>query len=222
VQEARLQAVKALLYLSLGRGPEGVAASRLALTINPKDQRPLLRRAMYYTKVRRLDLARRDCESYLEERPDDPRIHLLHGMLLVSAGLQEEAAHAYRRVIELNPRDWIAANNLAWILEERGEFDEALAAASHAYSHAAENPQVIDTMGFMALRTGQAKRAVELLEKANELAPDYLEMQFHLAEAYGAVGRSGEGRRLLTSMKSRAGGNPQVLARIAELQAGLP
>jgi hypothetical protein len=36
------------------------------------------------------------------------------------------------------------------------------------------------------------------------------------------VGRSGDARRILTSVKSRAGGNPELLARIAEVQAGLP
>ena len=85
-----------------------------------------------------------------------------------------------------------------------------------------ENVLVLDTVGFVALKAGQVKRAIGSLEQAVKLAPPFVDIQLHLAEAYGAGGRAREGRQLLAELKSRARGNRQVLAKIAEVQAGFP
>ena len=52
--------------------------------------------------------------------------------------------------------------------------------------------------------------------------PEFVEVELHLAEAYGAAGRAEDGRRLLAKLKSRARGDRTLLARIADVQAGLP
>ena len=196
--------------------------SRLALSLDPEDLRPLAVRATYYRATKRFDRARRDCEKYLARRPDDPRIQLLHGMILTEAGQEDKAVDAYRRAAALDEEDWVATNNLAMLLAERGEFDEALATAHHAYSRSDENVMVLDTVGFVALKAGQVKRAIDSLEQAVKLAPQHVDIQLHLAEAYGAGGRAREGRQLLAELKSRARGDRQVLAKIAEVQAGFP
>ena len=61
----------------------------------------------------------------VELQPDDPRLQLLLGNTLQTAGELEEAAAAYRRSIELDPDSFDAHNNLALTLLKMGEAREA-------------------------------------------------------------------------------------------------
>lgn len=219
---ARLQAARAALLLSLGREREGVRAVDIALASDPEDLRPLRRRAEFYVAARRYDSARRDCELYLSQRPDDPRVHFMHGLVFEVSGRMEEAVEAYRRSVELDEQGWSAANNLAMLLVARGELDEALAAAEQAHANAEGNVFTLDTLGFVALRAGQAERAVGLLEQARQIAPKAVEIQLHLAEAYGAAARSAESRRLLADLRQHSAGHPELVSKIDAVQAALP
>ena len=54
------------------------------------------------------------------------------GMILEQKGDRDGARRQYRDVLAKHPRAAVAANNLAWILAEDGQFDEALKFATVA------------------------------------------------------------------------------------------
>src|SRR5205823_1594933 len=64
--------------------------------------------------------------TQLREKPDDPNVHVSYGAYLSSQKRDNVGAErAYRRALELNPKDVNALGNLALLFVERGDVDEA-------------------------------------------------------------------------------------------------
>jgi tetratricopeptide (TPR) repeat protein len=218
-KHARLQGVRAVLLLGLGRQREGVRGVDIAVDLDPSDLRPLRSRAEYYIAKREVESARRDCETYLLRRPDDPHVLFLLGMAHEAAERNDKAIEAYRQAAELDPESWASRNNLAMLLVLGGDLDGAVTVAEEARALAPTNVFVLDTLGFAYLRAGQAQRAVGPLEEALARSPDAFEIQLHLAEAYTAAGRSDEAGRILRQLRPRAAASPELTARIDQLLA---
>jgi Flp pilus assembly protein TadD len=87
------------------------------------------------------------------------------------------AAQHLRAVLEVEPENVTALNNLAWALNELGD-PKALEYAEHASILA-----VLDTHGWVLVQRGDAARGLALLREANKRAPQDFEIQLHLAKA---------------------------------------
>lgn len=125
--------------------------------------------------------------QWLAERPgDNIARHTLAAGLLKSGQLSEAMKH-YAQLYQANPKDVVAANNLAWIYGELGD-PRALPQAEGAYALAPEHPATLDTLGWLLVQRGEAKRALQYLSKAHTLAPDAPEIHYHLAAAQAAAG----------------------------------
>ncbi|MBW2386442.1 MAG: tetratricopeptide repeat protein, partial [Deltaproteobacteria bacterium] len=94
-----------------------------------------------------------------------------------------------------------ARNNLALLLREVGRLDEALETAQAAYARAPEEVIVLDTLGWLFVAHGLPQRAVALLRKAHERAPNSTEIQYHLAVAYREAGHMDEALTLLEALR---------------------
>jgi Flp pilus assembly protein TadD len=99
-----------------------------------------------------------DCERYLALRPDDARVRFVQAVALERSGRRGDAAAAYRRAAELDPKAFEPRNNLAELLAADGDLDGALEAAQAAYALAERNPYVMDTLGGLYLRKGLVDR----------------------------------------------------------------
>ena len=88
----------------------------------------------------------------------------------------------YRKVLELDPENTVALNNLAWMLTEDG-IAKGLEYAEQAHRLAPFNPGVLDTLGVAVSKSGDAKRGVTLLRMASTLAPAQDDIRLHLAKA---------------------------------------
>ncbi|MCS6785800.1 MAG: PEP-CTERM system TPR-repeat protein PrsT, partial [Thiobacillaceae bacterium] len=85
--------------------------------------------------------------QWLSERPNDALArHTLAEGLLKAGGLAEAAQH-YEQLYQANPRDLVAANNLAWIYGEMKD-PRAVKQAEAAYALAPEHPSTLDTLGW--------------------------------------------------------------------------
>ena len=76
-------------------------------------------------------------------------------------------------------------NNLASLLTEKGDkanLDKALGLAKGFEN--ADYPAFIDTLGWIYFKSGQNDRALPLLQKAVDKAPDVAVFQYHLGMAY--------------------------------------
>ncbi len=113
--------------------------------------------------------------------PQSQQPLLLEAMQLQSDGKGTQAIASYEKLLQRNPGNVIAMNNLA-ILYGPGD-KRALPLAQQATRLAPESAAVLDTYGWLLLQSGDAEGAVEVLEKAVRLAPDAAEIADHLKQA---------------------------------------
>ena len=119
------------------------------------------------------DLALRDVNEALAKNPDDASMLMLRAQLRTIGEEWFDAIHDYQRVLELDPGNALAANNLAWVLleeapEELRNWTEAERLASNALHAAPEDPYVLGTYGTVRLRRGDFDGAVNYLRRALE------------------------------------------------------
>ncbi|MEP3225810.1 MAG: tetratricopeptide repeat protein [Parasphingorhabdus sp.] len=105
----------------------------------------------------------------------------------------------------------IIMNNSALVQLALGEKQKAVNFARAAADLTPDDPNVIDTLGWTLLQSGQDKaEALQLLRRAASLAPGNLEVRWHLANALAANGRASEAKQLIAGLRDFAGKEQQV------------
>jgi tetratricopeptide (TPR) repeat protein len=132
--------------------------------------------------------------TVLGVRPDDPTSLMGLAMLLQITGRSAEAVGLYRRLVELDPDEVMAYNNLAWIMcEEQGDCEGALKLAVQALGRAPEYVDLIDTRGVIYYRQGRYNRAIDDFETCLDLYPPgskaIAATHLHLARALISTGQ---------------------------------
>ena len=103
---------------------------------------------------------------------------------------------AYDRAMALGEWDTEAANNAAWLRAVRGQnLDRALEIAL-ALTRDGQDPNHLDTLGWVYYRRGDYRRAAEALERALKLKPGLVEAIYHLALVRKAQGDGSGARRV--------------------------
>ena len=145
-------------------------------------------------------------DSMGPDLPERREAMLVRAQSLDRNGDAEGAIQAYRAVLEANPRDLAAMNNLAYLLVSAENPaahrpKEALAYAEQLRVMMLEAPNatVLDTVGFVYFENGQLDMAMATLEQAIALDDDSVPAVYlHLARIYEARGRTSDARALLT------------------------
>ena len=108
-------------------------------------------------------------------------------------------------------RNAIIMNNSALVQLELGNKAEAVTFARAALALTPNDPNVLDTLGWTVLQSGQDKtEALKLLQQASSRAPGNLEIRWHLANALAANGQAAEAKRVISSLKAFASTDQQV------------
>lgn len=129
--------------------------------------------------------------EYLGREPLDLPMRILLAQQLAELKQTDLAIREYRRVLESEPDNVVALNNLAWLLGASGSSkqSEALALAQRALAIAPGSPAILDTYGWLLHRAGQSREAVPLLERAVARRPTDPEMRRRLEQVRAAVHR---------------------------------
>src|SRR4030095_13337115 len=106
------------------------------------------------------------------------------------------AAKQYKAVLELEPGDALALNNLAWVAGELKD-PKALEYAERAAKLAPGSPQVLDTLGTLQVEKGDTAQGVDSLRKAVALAPDESNIRLNLARALVKAGQKDAAKKEL-------------------------
>src|SRR5262249_25437840 len=116
------------------------------------------------------------------------------------------AQEAYEKVLAVNPRFVLAANNFAWLISEHGgDQEKALELAQRAKEVAPEDPRVSDTLGWLLYKRGVYQRALSLLRDSAAKLPDGPVIQYHLGRVSLRVGdKDGARKALAVALKSKA------------------
>lgn len=137
--------------------------------------------------------------EWLKDHPDDVLARLALGSLLQEAGKARAAIKEYQRVLERQPDNVAALNNLAWLYHEADD-PRALQIAGRAYRADPRNPSVQDTYGWILVGNGQAREAVGVLTEAARSLPRVPAIRYHLAVALIRSGEREKGRQMLTDL----------------------
>ena len=115
------------------------------------------------------------------------------GVLLQTTGRPAEAVTVYQRVLELQPDNLVAINNLSWILcEEQGQPMEALELTQRGLAKAPDYVDLIDTRGMAYYRLGRYNEAIQDFNRCISLyptrAPAIAASHFHLGKCLADLG----------------------------------
>lgn len=128
----------------------------------------------------------------LSQHPD--QVDLLYESALAAerVGKNDVVERNLRRLIDIKPDHAHAYNALGYSLADRNErLDEALQLIDKALQLAPEDPFILDSKGWVLFRRGDAKAALEVLQKAFGLRADP-EIAAHLGEVLWTLGRRDE------------------------------
>lgn len=126
-------------------------------------------------------------QQWLKANPSDVATRQYLADQQLQAGELSAAAENYRRVLEIQPRNAFAMNNLAnvYLLQKD---PRALATAEAALRLSPQNANIMDTVGLALTESGAPARALPYLKKAVSLNPDVVEYRVHLASALAKTG----------------------------------
>jgi tetratricopeptide (TPR) repeat protein len=137
-------------------------------------------------------------EPWLEEiYRKEPSLVALWVYLAALRNLQgryEESQTLYRQVLDKEPDNLTALNNLAWLLAEKDQkFPKALELVQRAVDAAGELPALLKTRGQVYLLMGKINLAIQDLQEVAATAPSG-SVYFHLARAYKADKKDSDAR----------------------------
>jgi len=114
-------------------------------------------------------------------------------------GRIDDAIRAYDTLEERDPQLPFAANNLAMLLvtyrKDRASLDRAGSLTARFLN--SENPDLLDTAGWVCLKRGELSEALSALEKASERAPGSRVIRYHLGMAQLEAGQRDQARSSL-------------------------
>jgi len=112
---------------------------------------------------------------------------------LEMSGQRKLAAEQYRKMLDLDPKNGVALNNLAFMLADT-DGALALAYALHARQLFPNEPTVIDTLGWVYLKSNRTDDAIPLFRDALQKNPGNAAYRYHLAAALEQKGAHAEAR----------------------------
>ena len=133
----------------------------------------------------------------IKDHSDSTKAISVLAILLQISGRPEESAQLYERLLELEPDNIIAMNNLAWIIcEVQGKPQEALDLAQRGLKIAPNYYDLIDTRGVIYYRLGEFDKAIrdfsECIKLYPGITPSSIGTRFYLARALAKLGQKDE------------------------------
>jgi len=125
--------------------------------------------------------------DWLDKFPADQPTRLYYASHLLQQSRFSAARHEYETILQRDPDNVLALNDLAWALLQAREGDP-LRPAERAYQLAPGNPAVADTLAWILAERGKPARALPLLKKALEAAPAASDIRLHYAHALFRIG----------------------------------
>jgi tetratricopeptide (TPR) repeat protein len=120
--------------------------------------------------------------QWLGRFPDSPSALSQKALSLFAKNDVSAGVPYLERAVQQSPYSAALLNNLAWAYQETGD-TRALATAEKAAKLNPESGDILDTLGWILLQNGSMEKAISVLEKAKQLAPDNEDIAAHLLQA---------------------------------------
>ncbi|MCC7081711.1 MAG: PEP-CTERM system TPR-repeat protein PrsT [Burkholderiales bacterium] len=146
--------------------------------------------------------------QWLERNPHDFEVRFYLGNRHYAAGRYEAAVEQFQRVIESDPQNALAHNNLASAYLKLRD-SRALEAAQKAHALLPDHASILDTLGLALMRAGRTEKALEMHKMAAAREPDSAEIISHYALALAQSGDRAAGRAVLRTLLTK-GAKPEL------------
>ena len=189
-----LLALRAQVLARADRLEEAERDAQRAFEISPAMPNLLELILAIYQRRGRIDVAIEQLEASESAGLLGAQQRVLLGRLQLGKGNAERAQQLYEAALAEDPELAGAKNDLAFLLARQGrDLDRALELAQEARQKLGEDPQVIDTLGFVMLQRGLAGPAAEQFNLALRLAEESgnapAHLHYHMGLALRALGQ---------------------------------
>ncbi len=153
---------------------------------NPESSAGYLRLAQVYFRQDRDDEAIAALRRGVKAIPANENLSVMLALNQQRLGKLDGAIATYRAFLAIAPGSVVAINNLAVLIADHVNEDPA--ALRQALSlveplQTSDNPQFLDTIGWLHYRAGEAPQAIAFLKRAIDLAPQSPEINYHMGMA---------------------------------------
>jgi tetratricopeptide (TPR) repeat protein len=177
--------LKGRLYLHLQKTKDAEESFKAALKENPNFLPPYYALSRTYLIEKQENKAIDQYKAVLERNPKQAAPHMLLGIIYDMQKRFDLAKKHYNAALDINPNFYPAANNLAYLIAEKGgNLNKALSLAQKAKEMLPDDPNVMDTLGLVYYKKGLYDSAVDELEDSVKKNPDNALVHFHLGLAY--------------------------------------
>lgn len=159
-------------------------------------------------------------QTWLSAHPKDAVFIAYLGDEAIAAQDYPLARKRLQRVLQLQPDNPIALNNLAWVNLQLKLTDDALQAAERANALAPNQPPFMDTWAVILSAKSEHGKAIELQNKVVALQPDNHVFRLNLAKIYLAAGDKIKAKTeldSLTKLGDKFRGQAEVAAMLKTL-----
>ncbi len=138
-------------------------------------------------------------QKWLKDHPKDTVVRLYLGEEYGRTGRSKEATEQYLAVLQKDPKNVVALNNLANIYHRQND-PRAIQMAEEAFKLRPDSAAIADTLGWMLVEQGNTARGLEMLQRAAAQAPRNTEIRYHLAAALAKSGEKAKARKELENL----------------------
>ena len=155
----------------------------------------------------------------LRAHPQHPTLEYERAIILEQAGQVNESVQAMQRLLAVRPDDPTLMNALGYTLADHDiDLPRAESLIGRALEQMPDNPAVLDSMGWVRFRRGNAAGAVAPLERAYDISHD-ADIAAHWGEALWASGQHEAARKVWAEALAR---NPDSKALQAVVGRFIP
>ncbi len=164
-------------------------------------------------------------DAALERHPQHPQLLYQRAMLLVRGDRLRDAIRAFEALLRQRPDDPTILNALGYTLgDNRRQLARATRLVERALALSPDNAAIIDSVGWLRFRRGDAQGALPLLERAYRISRD-AEIAAHWAEVLWTTGDHAAARRVWAQALARNPDSEPLLESFRRLTGqilGLP
>jgi tetratricopeptide (TPR) repeat protein len=204
------------LYLRTGEATRAVDTFVRVVTQNPGSAQGRLFLAQAYAAADDLKSAISTLDLIVEE---EPRVASTLAQYQEQAGLLKDAIENYTRALALEPTNrGLKVRRITALIAAR-EFARAATLAAEAQGQHGDDPRFPRLRARAFVESGDAARALAVLEPTARAFPRDAATQLALADLYSDAGRDADAERTLRQLLEMEPGNAQVLNYLGYLLA---
>jgi tetratricopeptide (TPR) repeat protein len=197
-KSARLALLAGRAHGSAGEFDKAEVLFKKAIELDPGFADAYNTLGQLYVEQKKLPQARQEFQALMDKQPNNIGAQTMVAMLLHTEGKVAEAKAHYEKIVSLDRRAPVAANNLAYLYAEDGtNLDVALNLVQSAKAASPDDPDVDDTLGWVYHKRGLSALAVEPLRRSIAKDPKNALYHFHLGMVYVKNGDAANAKTML-------------------------